>query len=187
MPTKILFLAGSARQDSCNKKLAKAAYNIAIGQNIDASFIDLKDFKMPIYDGDDEVKIGLPETAIKLKEIFTKHDALFICSPEYNSSFSPLLKNTLDWLSRAHFEKEPVLSAYKNKKIALAAASPGGLGGLRGLVPLRMMLSNMNTLVLPQQLAISGAYKAFDDEGKLKDETHHKIIASMIKSLDALS
>lgn len=123
---KLLFFAGSARKNSLNKNLAKAAYNIALNQGSTATFIDLKDYPMPLYDGDLEDESGLPEKAIELKEVFMAHNGFFIASPEYNSSFSPLLKNSLDWVSRPHEKNEPPLSAYCNKVAAITAASPGG-------------------------------------------------------------
>lgn len=124
MSSKILFLAGSARKDSLNKKLAKVAYELAIEQGADATFIDLKDYPLPIYDADDEVAGGLPENAIKLKALFVEHSGIFIASPEYNSSFSALLKNTIDWISRPHTEKERPLSAFADKVAGLASTSP---------------------------------------------------------------
>lgn len=179
---KLLFLAGSTRKDSCNKKLAKTACNIAKEKGAKATFIDLKDFDMPLYNGDDEDENGLPEKAIKLKEIFIDHDGFFIASPEYNSSFSPLLKNTLDWISRPHQENEARLPAFNNKVAAISSASPGGLGGLRGLTPLRLFLSNIFVTVIPDQFALSDAYNAFDSDGKIKDAKQHEMLESVVES-----
>lgn len=185
MSAKILFLAGSARKDSLNKKLAKVAYNQALAQGADATFIDLKDYPLPIYDGDLEDESGLPENALKLKQIFTEHSGLFIASPENNSSVSALLKNTLDWISRSHEDNEKPLSAYQDKVAALVAASPGALGGLRGLVALRMMLGNIQVLVLPQQLALGKASSAFDEQGQLIDEKKEKTLGTIVAKLIA--
>jgi len=183
MSAKLLFLAGSAREKSLNKMLARNAYQIAKSHGASATLIDLKDYPMPIYDGDLEADSGLPEKAIELKELFTEHDGIFIASPEYNSSFSPLLKNSLDWISRPHYQDEPSLSAYRNKIAAIVAASPGGFGGLRGLLPLRMMLGNMSVIVLPEQLAISHAVGCFDDTGQLTDEHYHKTLTRVVSRL----
>lgn len=185
MSSKILFLAGSARTDSLNKKLAKTAYHLAIEQGADATFIDLKDYPLPIYDGDLEDELGLPDNALKLKKLFTEHDGLFVASPENNSSVSALLKNTLDWISRSHEDDEKPLSAYRDKVAALVAASPGALGGLRGLVALRMMLGNMQVLVLPQQLTLAKATSGFDEQGKLVDEKKEKALAAVVAKLIA--
>ena len=183
MSVKLLFLAGSARTDSVNKKLARAACEIARVQGAAATFIDLADYPMPIYDGDLDAAGGLPDTANKLKALFAEHDGVFIASPEYNSSFSPLLKNALDWISRKSSDDEPSLIAYKGKVFALGAASPGGYGGLRGLVPLRMMLGNMGVLVLPEQLAVSSAYDYFDDAGDLTHDGHKGALGKLVARL----
>ena len=183
MAAKILFFSGSTRTGSYNSALAKEAYQIALDQGAEATYADLKEYPMPIYDGDLESDQGLPEKAIAFKQLFSEHQGVFIASPEYNSSFSPLLKNTLDWISRPHEENEEGLSAYKGKVIAIAAASPGGFGGLRGLIPLRMMLGNISTLVLPEQLAISGAHKAFNEQGHLVDEKFKSVLSNQVQRL----
>lgn len=167
--SKLLFLAGSARKESTNKKLAKLAADMAGKAGADVTYIDLRDFEMPLYDGDLEAANGIPENAKKLKQLFIEHDGFFIASPEYNSSMSPLLKNSLDWISRPHEENETPLVAYAGKVAALGSVAPGGLGGLRGLVPLRMMLGNIGVTVVPTQVAVSSGFQAFDEDGKLKD------------------
>ena len=187
MSAKILFFAGSARDDSVNKKLAKQAYDIAKEKGADATFVDLRDYPMPIYDGDEEDAHGLPENAKTFKKLFADHDAVFIASPEYNSSFSPLLKNTIDWISRKESDDEQPLLAFNGKVAAIAGASPGGFGGLRGLVPLRMLLENINVMVLPQQLTIPSAYGKFDDDGNLTDDTAKDMLTSIIDRLISVS
>lgn len=182
---KILFLAGSSRKDSLNKKLARAAYTMAKNAGADATFVDLAEFPMPIYNGDLEESMGLPEEALEFKKMVTAHTGLFIASPEYNGSFSALLKNTIDWISRKHEEDEPALSAFQGKVVALAAASPGGLGGLRGLVPLRMLMGNIGTLVLPQQMALGWAGDAFNEEGALVKDPDIAMLQGLIDSLIA--
>ncbi len=180
---KLLFFAGSVRKDSINKKLAKLAVGRAREQGAEVTLIDLKDFEMPLYDGDLEDEKGLPENAGRLKQLFIDHDGFFIASPEYNSSFSPLLKNTLDWISRVEEENEPSLIAYSGKIAALAATSPGGLGGLRGLVSLRMMLGNVGVTVIPSQIAIGSGFQAFNDNGDLVDETQARMLEGVIDDL----
>lgn len=179
---KLLFLAGSSRKDSLNKKLTKFACHDAEQQGAEVIFIDLADFDMPIYNADLENKSGLPDNAIKLKKLFVEHDGFFIASPEYNSSIPPLLKNSLDWISRTHEENEPALIAYQGKIAALSAASIGGFGGLRGLVPLRMMLGNIGVTVIPEQLAIPSAHNCFDDKGQLTDDKQIKALQTVISS-----
>ena len=180
---KILFLAGSVRKGSINKTLASLAANMAEDAGADVTLIDLKDYEMPIYNGDLEKEQGLPENAKKLKQLFIEHDGFFIASPEYNSSYSALLKNTIDWLSRPHKDNELPLSAYKGKVAALGATSPGALGGLRGLVALRMLLGNIGVTVIPPQIAIAAGFKAFDSEGKLVDDNQQKMLRSVVDEL----
>lgn len=175
---KLLFFAGSARKESMNKKLAKLAADMAQDAGAQVTHIDLKDFEMPLYDGDVEAQNGIPENAKKLKQLFVEHDGFFIASPEYNSSMPPLLKNTLDWISRPHEEKEASLIAFNGKIAALGAVSPGGLGGLRGLVPLRMMLGNIGVTVVPSQVAVGSGFQAFDENEHLKDDRQ----AGMLKA-----
>lgn len=168
---KILFFAGSTRKGSFNKKLAQNAQKIAdeIG-GVKTTLIDLADYQMPIYDGDLEDKSGLPDNAKKLKKLVIEHDAVFIAAPEYNSSISGVLKNSIDWISRKSEKDEKDLIAFQNKIAAISSASPGALGGLRGLVPLRMLLGNIRVTVIPSQFALSAADKAFDDKDNLKAE-----------------
>ena len=179
MTPKILVFAGSLRTDSYNKKLAKAAAEFVRGAGAEATVVDLRDFKLPVYDGDEEVKQGLPEGAKRLKKIFLEHQGLLIASPEYNSSVSGALKNALDWVSRSESKDEPSLACFSKKTAALVSASPGALGGLRGLVHLRAILGNIGVLVLPGQVAVGKAHEAFDEKGALKDEK----VASSVKKL----
>lgn len=179
MTAKLLFFAGSARKQSFNKKLAENASKIAEEKGASATFIDLADFNMPIFNEDLEAEHGLPDNAKKLKQLFIEHDGFFIASPEYNSSFSPLLKNALDWISRSESQNEKPLIAFDEKVACLAATSPGGLGGIRGLVPLRMWLSNIKVHVVPNQLAISSAHDVFDENG-IKDEKQKNMLENLV-------
>lgn len=180
---KILFLAGSKRKDSCNKKLAKFGSILAAEMGADATFIDLKDFDLPIFCEDFESENGMPENAQKLKKLFNDHDGFFIASPEYNSSFSALLKNTLDWLTRPSPEAEPKWIPFKGKTAAISGVSPGGLGGLRGLVPLRMYLGNIGVHVVPTQAAIGNGFNAYDEDGRLSDERQLSMFTSVMQEL----
>lgn len=165
---KILAFAGSLRADSYNKKLVKVAAEGAREAGAEVTFVDLRDYPLPLYDGDLEVAEGLPENALRLKELMLEHHGLLIASPEYNSSISAVLKNTIDWISRPQPDVPP-LAHFKGKIAAIMSASPGGLGGLRGLVTLRSILSNIHVLVLPDQIAVARAHEVFDAEGKLMD------------------
>lgn len=178
--TKCLIVPGSARRDSLNKKLGRVAAACAAEAGLEPTFADLADFAMPLYDGDLEAESGLPANAVRLRELMTSHPAWVLVSPEYNSAITPVLKNALDWASRpAPGEKS--LAAYQGKTAALLSASPGALGGLRGLYQLRMILSNVNVLVIPEQFALSAAHEAFDDTGALKNPAHRATVLRVVQ------
>jgi NAD(P)H-dependent FMN reductase len=165
---RILVMAGSTRSDSANKKLARLAAAKAEAAGGKITLIDLRDFPMPVYDGDLEAADGIPAQGVRLKALFKAHQGLIIASPEYNSSITAVLKNAIDWVSRPE-PGEPPLVAFTGKVALIVSASPGNLGGLRGLVHLRSILGNIGVLVLPDQLAISQAYGAFAPDGSLND------------------
>jgi len=165
---KILAFAGSTRSDSFNKKLIKIAVAGARNAGAEVTLIDLRDLPMPLYDGDLEEREGLPENARKLKQLFLAHNGLLISAPEYNSGISGVLKNSFDWVSRSEGDEKD-LACYIGKVAALMSASPGALGGLRGLVQVRSILGNIKVLVLPEQIAVSKAHEAFQPDGSLKD------------------
>lgn len=180
---KILAFAGSLRTDSFNKKVIKIAVKGAEESGALVTLIDLKDYQMPLYDGDNEAAIGLPENAKKLKKMFIAHDGFLLCCPEYNSSITAVLKNTIDWVSRPEPSDTEYLCAYKNKVAGLLSASPGNLGGLRGLVTVRSILENIGTIVLPTQKSLSKANEAFDENGNLRDEKDLKAILQIGRNL----
>lgn len=175
---KIMAFAGSTRNESFNKKIVRIAANAAKAAGADVTAIDLRDYPMPLYDGDLEASSGVPQTAKKLKEIMVGCDGFLIASPEYNSSITGVLKNTIDWVSRPA-PGEPSLVAFTGKSAAIMSASPGALGGLRGLVHLRAILGNIGVIVLPDQMAISKASDAFDGDGKLKDAKQQSTIEGL--------
>jgi NAD(P)H-dependent FMN reductase len=185
MPARILAFAGSARRESFNRRLITIAANGARQAGADVTLIELHDYPLPLFDQDFEAEQGLPTNALALKKLFLDHDGLLISSPEYNSSITPLLKNTIDWVSRSS-PGETSLAAYKGKAAALMAASPGRLGGLRGLVHVRSILSNIGVLVLPDQVAVSQADQAFADDGRLRDDKQHASVERLGRSLAEL-
>ncbi len=139
---------------------------------------------MPIYNGDDELRDGPPENARKLKELMKVHSGIFIASPEYNSSFSPLVKNAIDWVSRTREDGEAPLEVYKTRVFALGSASPGGMGGLRGLSHLRLVLEiGLGALVLPDQFAVPRAVDAFEENGHLKNKDAQETFKALIQKL----
>ncbi len=181
---RLLFFAGSQRQASFNKRLARLGADIAEANGIAATFADLGDYPMPIYDGDSEAAEGPPENAKKLKHLLSLHTGVFIASPEYNSSIPPLLKNTLDWISRVREGDELPNEVFKTRVFALGSASPGGMGGLRGLNTVRQVLElGLGALVLPEQFAVPRAADAFEENGHLKNKDSQETLKALIQKL----
>ena len=175
---KILAFAGSAREASLNKQLVRAAAEGARAAGAEVTVIDLRDLPMPIFDGDLEEREGLPDGARELKRLLKEHDGLLLACPEYNSSITPLLKNAIDWASRAEQGEQP-LECFKGKVAGLLSASPGGLGGLRGLVAVRSILGNIGVVVVPEQVAVSRAFEVFDQAGRLTNEKQRAAVENV--------
>lgn len=165
---RLVAFAGSLRKDSWNKRLVRIAADGARAAGADVTVLDLADFPMPLFDEDVEREHGAPAAAQAWKAALKEADGMLIASPEYNSSVSAALKNAIDWASRPA-PGEPPLAAFAGKTAVLMAASPGALGGLRGLVHLRSILGNIQMLVLPDQRALPKAHDAFAADGSLKD------------------
>lgn len=182
MSVSVLVIPGSTRTDAFSKKLARVAAHSIDQTGATATLIDLREFPLPLYDGDLEATIGLPEQAIRLRQLVQRHDALLIASPEYNSSIPAVLKNALDWVSRP-YAAEPGVSAYRDKVAALLSSSPGALGGLRGLVHLRQILQNVGCLVISEQFALGNAGAAFDEDGQLTDPKQAAGVAAVARRL----
>jgi NAD(P)H-dependent FMN reductase len=181
---RVLCFGGSAREGSYNKKLARLAHHIAKANGIEAVFADLKNYPMPIYDGDLEAAEGPPERAHAFKALLGEYQGVFIASPEYNSSVTPLLKNTLDWVTRVRAKGESGLEVFQTRVFAIGGASPGGYGAMRSLLQLRQILEvGMGALVIPQQIAVPRAAGAFEEDGSLKDEGLQKLCTNVVEAL----
>lgn len=175
---RVLAFAGSARADSYNKKLVNVAAQGARAAGAETTILDLREYPLPLFDQDLEAAQGLPDAAKDLQQIMLDHDGLLIAAPEYNSSITPLLKNTIDWISRPN-DGAGALTAYEGKVAAMMSASPGRLGGLRGLSHLRSILSNIGVLVIPDQMAVGQAHTAFAADGDLIDEKLRESVRSL--------
>jgi NAD(P)H-dependent FMN reductase len=181
---KILVFAGSIRTGSFNARLAALAVKELALADVDVTRISLADYPLPLYDADLEKASGVPENAVKLKRMFLAHRGIFIASPEYNASVTPLLKNTLDWVSRVREGNEIPLVAYKRRVFALGAASNGSLGGYRSLMALRQILElGCGATVLPEQVAVREAASAFDDDDMLRDERTLRTLRGVLERL----
>ena len=163
---RIVVFAGSLRQESLHRKLAKAAAAALEVAGANTIHVELKDYPMPLYDGDLENSVGIPDSVKALGKIMRDCDGLAIASPEYNGSFSPLVKNVIDWISRPHpGERHSV--AFRGKVAGLLSATPGSGGGSRGLRHLREVLQALAVAVIPEEVAIPRALDAFDGQGRL--------------------
>lgn len=177
--------SGSARNGSVNVKLAKAAEQIAQNLGATTTFIDLGSYDLPLYDPNLEESIGMPDNAMKLKSDLRSTDGWIIASPEYNGFVTPLLLNAMTWCSRGDTkETGGMYATFHSKTACLLSASPGALGGMRSLSPNRTLLTNLGVQVIPQSVAIGGAFQAFDDSNNtLIDPKQDKMLQGAIHSL----
>ncbi len=177
---KILVIAGSSRPLSSNARLAALAAKEIVLAEADVTRISLQDYPLPLFDGDALADSGPPKPALQLKKMLTAHHGVFITGPEYNASVSPLIKNTIDWISRVRDRGEPANTAFKGRVFALGSASAADHGGLRALMALRQILElGCGALVIPEQVAVPRAGQAFDDRDNLRDE----ILAASLKAM----
>ena len=180
---KILIIPGSLRTGSHNVKLA-AAFAYAFAQaGVEVTRISLADFPLPLYDADLQAKSGVPKNAVNLKRMIGSHHGVLIVTPEYNSSVPPLVKNTIDWLSRVQDPHEARGQVFRDRPFALAAASTSRLGGMRALAALRLILSACHATVIGNQLALSFADEAYDDMDRLKLPGDVEALQDLVRQL----
>jgi chromate reductase len=179
---QLLVFAGSTRAGSWNRKLARVAADLARVAGAGVTHIELADFELPLYNADLEAR-GTPEAAIRLKELFHAHPGWIICSPEYNGSYTGLLKNTIDWAS-SPVKGDPVWQdgtrAFRGKVVGMLSASPGALGGLRSQSHLAPLLTNLECWLAPKAFALGQAGSAFDDQGALVQETQRERVRAVV-------
>ena len=167
---KILVIPGSLRAKSYNVRLAALATKELMLADADVTRISLLDYPLPIYDADTAETAGPPPNAVKLKQLMSVHQGVFIASPEYNASITPLIKNTIDWISAVRERGEAPLAAYQNRVFALGGASPGRSGATHSLLALRQVLAvGCRALVIAEQVTVPNAEQAFDEMDELKD------------------
>jgi len=180
---RILIIPGSLRTGSHNAKLAMAAAHEFAQAGADVTRVSLGDYPLPIYDGDLQAKSGVPKNAVNLKRMIASHHGVLIVTPEYNSSVPPLIKNTIDWITRVQDRHELRGQVFREKPFAIAAASEGRLGGTRALAALRLILSACRATVVPNQLALSFADQAYDDMDRLKVEADIEALRALVRQL----
>jgi len=181
-PARVLVFAGSLRVGSLNKKLARLAADSARAAGAEVTLIDLKDYPLPIYDGDLEAAEGLPREARRLKDLFIAHDAFIIACPEYNAGVTAALKNAIDWVSRQDGAESGVVP-YDGKIVGLCSAAGGVMFGVRAMEMLRGILMNLGCLVVPKRLGVPRAGQAFDAADQLVDPTQVATLASMVQQV----
>ncbi|MFP8835226.1 NADPH-dependent FMN reductase [Hydrogenophaga sp. XSHU_21] len=184
-PLPVLVFAGSTRAHSHNRRLARVAADMARAAGAQVTLLELADHKLPLYNADLEAR-GTPDAARRLKQIFHRHPAWLVCSPEYNGSYTGLLKNTIDWVS-SPIKGDPEWSSgtrpFAGKVVGLLSASPGALGGLRSLSHLTPLLMNLQCWVAPKQFALSKAAEAFDDQGRLISATAQASVQGVVEQV----
>ncbi|WP_310618384.1 NADPH-dependent FMN reductase [Flexibacterium corallicola] len=184
MNPSILVLSGSVRSGSVNTQLASLVSRHLSLENAHVTQVSLRDYPLPIYDGDLEEEHGIPENAHKLRVLLEKHQGIFVASPEYNSSVTPLLKNTLDWISRIIKTGEEPLEVFSKGVYALGGASPGVYGGMRSLMHLRVIMEvSLGATVIPEMISVNFAGKAFNENGELAKEFAQKRLTKMVERL----
>jgi chromate reductase, NAD(P)H dehydrogenase (quinone) len=185
---KILVVPGSLRTGSHNARLAAlAAKELALAE-AEVTRISLEDYPLPLFDGDLLSDSGPPPAAVQLKKMLMAHQGVFITSPEYSASVTPLLKNTIDWISRVREGSEPTYAAFKNRVFALGSAAAGSAGGVRSLMALRQILElGCGALVIPEQIAVPRAGEAFDEMDNLKDENLAAALKVLVRRLVTLA
>jgi chromate reductase len=174
---RVLALAGSMRADSFNRKLLRVAVGIAGEAGVEIDLAELRELELPLYDGDLEANEGLPESVVRFQERIRRAEGLLLACPEYNHSIPGAFKNAIDWASR------PPGNPFPHKVAALLGASPGAAGALRALMQLRWVLTSRGVWVVPAQVTVSHADKAFDEAGALKDPALHKQVAAAVQQL----
>jgi chromate reductase, NAD(P)H dehydrogenase (quinone) len=179
---KLLIFAGSTRLNSYNRRLARFAAARASAAGAEVTLLELGELDIPLYNADLEAG-GTPQDVLRLKAILTEHPAWIICSPEYNASYTALLKNTIDWAS-SPVKGDPLwsdgLKPFSGKVVGLLSASPGALGGLRSLEHLCPLLRNLQCWVAPRQYALGQAGAAFDDHNELVDTAQRQGVQAVL-------
>ena len=189
MSIRLLGIAGSTRRESLHKRLLHVALRAAESEDVRIEHLDLRELDIPLYDSDLEGEEGMPEGVSRLREALKSSDGVVIASPEYNGSLTAVLKNAIDWTSRPdpRFPDDPALVAWRGKVAGILSASPGGLGGIRGLVHLRAILSHIGMVVVPQQAAIPSGHKSFHENGSILDPNQHAQVESVGRAVAELA
>lgn len=173
----ILAFAGSARRDSWNRKVLEVAVNGAREAGATVTTVNLGDYPMPIYNADWHAEHGVPDATVELRRLMMAANGLLIASPEYNASITPLLKNTIDWLSQ-EVKGESGRAPFEGKVGGLMGASNGAFGTIRALPHVSAILANLGVLMLPT-VAVPGVAKAFDESGAMTSDRTRATLSAL--------
>lgn len=179
---RLLAVAGSLREASLNRRLIRAMATMARDDGAEVTLIDLKDYALPLYDGGIEAA-GMPAAVRELQDLMAQHDALLLATPEYNGAVPAVVKNTLDWISRAQLDGSPGSALFRGKVAGICAASPGSMGGIRALLTLRDMLAKLGFWVAPSQVAVGGADKALSADGEIILDSQRAAVARVVNEV----
>lgn len=180
---EVLLLAGGTRSGSLNEKLIGCAMRVVRDHGLGATRLSLADYRLPLF-GDEASSVTEVPAAIALKAMFARHDAVIVASPEHNGSVTAMLKNAIDWIScPSEGEAPQAYNAFRRKAFGMVSASSSPFGGLRGLSQLRHILTTVQALVVPEQLSVPNAHRAFDAAGNLADPLLARLLAELVQSV----
>ncbi|RST84668.1 NAD(P)H-dependent oxidoreductase [Aquibium carbonis] len=183
MAARILVFAGSNRKGAFSGRTADAAMKELALQGAEVTRISLVDYPLPIMDEDHEKEKGIPENAVRLARQIAAHDGVLICTPEYNGSVPPLLKNAIDWVSRVKSDGGRALRPYPGKVVGVCSSSNGHFAGIRSANHLRAILSHIGMEVVSAQVSVPSAGDAFEADGSFRDERLTKGMTRLCESL----
>ena len=183
MSPKVLRFAGSVRTRAYSGRTADCAHKELALQGAEVTRISLADYPLPIMDQDLEMEKGIPDNAMKLARLIAGHDAVLICTPEYNGSIPPLVKNTIDWVSRVHRDNGRPLKPYPGKVAAICSSSDGHFAGIRSASHLRAVLAHIGMEVIAPQVSVPNGETAFDEDGNFREERLHKGMVRLCRTL----
>lgn len=179
---KVLAFAGSTSKQSINKQLVINAARIAAQNGAEVTFVDLNDYPMPFYNADLEAEHGMPENVRKFRQLMIENDVILIASPNYNHSFTALLKNVLDWASRSETGTSS-RTAFQGKLFGLMSTSPGKGGGASGLNHLQDVISDIRGTIFPRKYSLPLGYTAFDDNGFIIDQNKQQELELFVQDI----
>ena len=183
MIPKILVFAGSVRTGAYSGRTADIAQKELALQGAEVTRISLADYPLPIMDQDLEKEKGIPANALKLARMIAAHDAVLICTPEYNGSIPPLVKNTIDWVSRVHSDNGKPLKPYPGKVAAICSSSDGHFAGIRSANHLRAVLAHIGMEIIAPQVSVPYGAEAFDDDGDFREDRLRKGMTRLCSTL----